>query len=179
MPASVWIAQCDQKSFSSSVANATSNVAVSPGESRAETNSRATRWNRRESGLMIFTVCGRVSALRTVTSAVYTSFASASRNVTAGGNTRSHGSGFVPSAVVLFVRPRNRSDAISGVPMRRRPRSTRQTEVFATTQGEDARARARNRTRDARTETRTRPPSRDAPSLRDDGPAPVRRCPRL
>ena len=84
MPTSVWTTHASQKSFSSSVANATSKVVVSPGESRTLMKSSPTRWKRFDLGAMILTACGRESALRSVTSAVYTVSASASLKHTAG-----------------------------------------------------------------------------------------------
>ena len=123
VPTSVWTTHASQKSFSSSVANATSKVVVSPGESRTLMKSSPTRWKRFDLGAMILTACGRESALRSVTSAVYTVSASASLKHTAGGNIRSHGSGFDPSAMVRFSRPRNRA-LISDPGGRRQCRST-------------------------------------------------------
>ena len=108
-PASVWITHASKKSLASSAVNVTSNEAVKPGESRVVvTPPFPANANRDVFGGITLTTCGRVSALRSVTVAVYAVFASTSANVTAGGNTRSHGSGSGPCADVRFSNPRKR-----------------------------------------------------------------------
>ena len=109
-PASVWITHASKKSLASSVVNVTSNEVVRPGESRVVVTPRfPANANRDVLGGITFTTCGRLSALRSVTVAVYVVFASTCANVTAGGKTRSHGSGSGPCADVRFSNPRKRA----------------------------------------------------------------------
>mmetsp|Transcript_18681 Transcript_18681/g.46507 ORF Transcript_18681/g.46507 Transcript_18681/m.46507 type:complete len:595 (-) Transcript_18681:65-1849(-) len=100
-PLSVWIRMRSKKLSSASVAKATSKVVVMPGASLTVVDSCAVRWNFLVTGLMIFTVCRWLSALRSVTTQLYTVLGSILVNATAGGNTRSHGLPPPPPAPVI------------------------------------------------------------------------------